>query len=78
MAHPLRRLILAPELVKLRMELWRLTRLSEAHQPIEAHDGDSKCRVCGEPDPCPTQVSVDGALVRLLDDFRRVGRKALS
>lgn len=77
MAGPLRRLLLIPEFVKLRLELSRRTRLNEAHQPT-ADAVDARCRACGQPLPCPTQVSVDAALVRLLGDLRKAGRQALS
>jgi hypothetical protein len=78
MAGSLRRLLLAPGLIKFRLELSRLTRTSEAHQPVAAGAGEWECRACGQPDPCATQVSVDAALVRLLGDLRKLSRKALS
>ena len=78
MASLSRRLLLAPRVAKLRIELsWR-TRILERHTVVEIEPGTGWCEHCGLPDPCPTRVVQEQRLEQMLDEMHELTRKALA
>ena len=78
MASALRRLMLVPNMVRLRRELTRQTHALEEHRAIDPTSDSPECTGCGEPSPCPTQRSTESDLLRVEPNIRELGRKALS